>query len=427
MDRKRCGTRRIRFLAAATALLAISVSAGLLVFGASPGADGAGRKALEPWTPGTLDIHQISTGRGNAAFFRFPDGTTLLVDAGDVGGLIPEATALPDASRGAGAWVARYIRRMAGADAVLDYALLTHFHPDHLGAPLPAARLAPEGYRVTGLAEVAESVPIRKLIDRGFPDYGDPAPPRGPVIENYRAFADQAARRGTVRERIRVGRADQIVLLHHAAEFPDFCVRAVAANGDVWTGTGDETRHLFPAPASVPEADRPQENPCSIALRISYGRFRYYTGGDLYGIPDPGEPTWQDVETPIARAIGKTDVMVLDHHGSIEVANPFFLSTLSPRVIVVPAWSPTHPSPDVLKRLLSKRIWPAPRDVFVTRLRDVTKAAIGPRAAQVASDAGHVVVRVAPGGASYFVFILEDADESGAVKAVHGPYASMAP
>jgi beta-lactamase superfamily II metal-dependent hydrolase len=382
---------------------------------------------LEAWTPGTLDIHQISTGRGNAAFFRFPDGTTLLVDAGDVGDGVSQATALPDASRGAGAWVVRYIKRMAGEGAVLDYALVTHFHPDHIGAPLLGARLAPEGYRVTGLAEVAENVPIRRLIDRGFPEYGEPAAPSGSVFENYKLFASAAATRGTIRERIRVGRADQISLVHHAKDFPDFSVRAVAANGEVWTGAGDATRRLFPASTGLPEEDRPAENPCSIALRIAYGRFRYYTGGDLYGVPDPGEPAWQDVETPIAKAIGKTDVMVLNHHGSIEVANPFFLSALSPRVIVVPAWSPTHPSPDVLKRLLSKRIWPAPRDIFVTRLRDATKATIGPRAAQVASDAGHVLVRVAPGGSSYRVLVLEDSDESGTVKSTYGPYAAMLP
>lgn len=43
----------------------------------------------------------------------------------------------------------------------------------------------------------------------------------------------------------------------------------------------------------------------------------------------------------------------------------------------------------------------------------------------MASDAGHVVVRVAPGGASYRVFVVDDANESGAVKSVHGPYASQ--
>ena len=231
-----------------------------------------GGDILEAWTPGTLDIHQISTGRGNAAFLRFPDGTTLLVDAGDVGDGIPQATALPDASRGAGDWIARYIRRMAGADAALDYALVTHFHPDHVGAPLPTARLAAAGYRIAGLAEVAEHVPIRKLIDRGFPDYGEPAAPKGAVFENYKLFAADAAAHGTVRERVRVGRADQIVPVRRPAEYPEFSVRAVAANGEVWTGAGEETRRLFPPSASLPEEDRPAENPCSIALRIAYGR-----------------------------------------------------------------------------------------------------------------------------------------------------------
>ncbi len=37
---------------------------------------------LPAWTPGTLDIHQINTGRGDAALLVFPDGTSLLIDAG---------------------------------------------------------------------------------------------------------------------------------------------------------------------------------------------------------------------------------------------------------------------------------------------------------------------------------------------------------
>jgi hypothetical protein len=38
------------------------------------------------------------------------------------------------------------------------------------------------------------------------------------------------------------------------------------------------------------------------------------------------------------------------------------------------------------------------------------------------SSQGHIVVRVAPGGASYQVIILDDSAESYAVKAIHGPY-----
>ncbi|WP_157830451.1 hypothetical protein [Siphonobacter sp. SORGH_AS_0500] len=36
------------------------------------------------WREGYLDIHHINTGRGNSTFFLFPDGTTLLWDAGDL-------------------------------------------------------------------------------------------------------------------------------------------------------------------------------------------------------------------------------------------------------------------------------------------------------------------------------------------------------
>jgi hypothetical protein len=33
---------------------------------------------MTPWKEGYLDIHQISTGRGNAAFMILPDGTTMV-------------------------------------------------------------------------------------------------------------------------------------------------------------------------------------------------------------------------------------------------------------------------------------------------------------------------------------------------------------
>src|ERR671920_371074 len=75
------------------------------------------------WTAGTLDIHQIATGRGNAAFFQFPGGATLLVDVGDAGD-VDYADPLPDGSRPPGTWVARYVEHMmAGRTARLDYLL----------------------------------------------------------------------------------------------------------------------------------------------------------------------------------------------------------------------------------------------------------------------------------------------------------------
>ena len=37
---------------------------------------------LPPWTPGTLDIHQIATGLGNSALIICPDGTSIMIVAG---------------------------------------------------------------------------------------------------------------------------------------------------------------------------------------------------------------------------------------------------------------------------------------------------------------------------------------------------------
>ena len=165
---------------------------------------------------------------------------------------------------------------------------------------------------------------------------------------------------------------------------------------------------------------------CSLSFRLRYGEFDYYTGGDLTGIPNIGHPDWQNMEAAIAEAVGPVDVHVVNHHGSIDPASPEFLAALEPRVHIIPSWSTTHPAPSVLKRLLSPRAYPGPRDVFALQLREPTKATIGPRAQQVKSDAGHVVVRVAPGGASYRIFIVTDDDESGRVIAEHGPYQSSA-
>jgi beta-lactamase superfamily II metal-dependent hydrolase len=350
--------------------------------------------SLPPWTPGLLDIHQISTGRGNSAFIVLPDGTTMLVDAGPGGDVI-----------------AAYITRMrTPTPPRIDYALLTHFHGDHVG----------------GFADVAARIPIGTVIDRGY-EYLVP-PADDATFSSYRRTVESLRVRGTRVERIRVGRADQIVArrptgdAEGAAQPSSVEVRNVAANGDVWTGHGDETTHIFPALGSLGRDDIPSENMCSIGVRIRYGAFDYFTGGDMPGVPDAGAPAWQSVEAAVARAIGPTDVHVVNHHGSIDPESELFLTTLRSPVMVLPSWSSTHPSQDVLKRMMAARLYPGPHDIFATLVRPETKASIGPRAAQLKADHGHIVVRVAAGGATYQVFVLDETRESGPVLSVHGPY-----
>ena len=40
-------------------------------------------KPLPKWQEGYLDIHHINSARGECTFYILPDGTTMLVDAGE--------------------------------------------------------------------------------------------------------------------------------------------------------------------------------------------------------------------------------------------------------------------------------------------------------------------------------------------------------
>ena len=55
-------------------ILVMAVFAAITTFG----------QTLKKWEAGYLDIHHINTGRGDCTFCVLPDGTTLLIDAGEV-------------------------------------------------------------------------------------------------------------------------------------------------------------------------------------------------------------------------------------------------------------------------------------------------------------------------------------------------------
>ena len=392
---------------------------------------------LPVWQEGKLDIHHINTGQGNATFAVLPDGTTLLIDAGAINtidwrtGKPRNLPVKPNDTRQAGEWIARYIRKTLRFQKapVIDYALITHFHDDHMGSLLNVTKKsAADGYVLAGITEVGEYIPIRKLLDRGWPDYAYPRPLNtDSMVVNYRRFlAWQVQNKRMLVERFQAGRTDQITLLKNPKAYRNQVeVRNLAVNGDVWTGIEQKTQSLFPALASVSPAQYPNENMCSIALRIRYGAFDYFSGGDLPGVLQFGESSWHDVETPLARVVGPVDVQLLDHHGYADSENGTLLASLRPRVLVIPAWASSHPGRDVLERIYSEQTYPGKRDVFATNLLEETKATLGDLWTQLKSTAGHVVIRVDLGGATYRIFILTDTDESFTIKAIYGPYLSQ--
>jgi beta-lactamase superfamily II metal-dependent hydrolase len=392
---------------------------------------------LPAWQKGYLDLHHINTGRGSAALYIFPDGTTMLVDAGELSPLDERtftprnAVIRPDSTKKPYEWVVNYIQQVVPqkSKTAIDYALITHFHDDHFGAWYPTAPVAASRkYVLSGITGVAELLPIRVLIDRGYPGYNYPYDMRKQAdnnMQNYFNFLEQQQKQGMKMAAWKAGSRRQIQLLHDAAGYPSFYVRNVKANQWIWTGKDSSVVQHFPAVDTSDRKTWPDENSLSLALTVHYGPFVYYTGGDNPGNVFTGDNPLRDVETDMAKAIGEVDVATLDHHGNRDAVNEFQVKTFKPSVWIGQSWSSDHPGHEVLIRMTNKAIYPGPRDLFATNMLEANRIVIGPLIDRsYKSQQGHILVRVMPGGTSYYVIILDDSSPKMPVKAVFGPYPS---
>lgn len=384
------------------------------------------------WNEGEMEIHHINTGKGEAVFCILPDGTTLLIDAGDTGNNDdPRNTkTIPDSSREAGEWIARYISKLLDykKEKVLDYVLLTHFHGDHMGAYSESyARTKTGGnYVLSGLTEVAEYIPFARMVDRDYPTYNYPEEIKSPVFRNYKRFVDwNVENKGMKAERFVPGSNKQFVLLHNPARYKElFEIRNIVANGEVWTGVGSETRHHFPELKDLKSGETIQENNCSAGIRISYGPFDYFNGGDITGTVYFNSPLWADIETPVAKALGPVEVCEVNHHAWRDAMNEFFIAALRPQVFVMQVWNVSHFGLDVLARMQSQGLYKGERDIFATNTPQISKDYISEsrNMKRLKGERGHVVIKVQPRGRSYHVYMLDDMNENYTVKSIHGPY-----
>lgn len=353
--------------------------------------------SLPPRRDGEMDIHHIDTGRGNSTLLIAPDGTTILIDAGAASESNAEAMvpARPDATRRPGEWIARYVKRYAPGKP-LDYFVETHIHPDHVG----------------GLVDVQQAVPIRTFIDRSFPHYAPGHEPlQAPFATEYLSVLRRRVAEGKPVQAAAVGSRSQMTLQHAPTRFPHFAATILSANGRV-----------MGAPPTAPATNN--ENLQSIALRVEYGAFSYYTGGDLTFDTHDGAEPGLDLESPVARAAGRTEVAVANHHAYFDACGPEFVRALDAQVYIMPSWDVGHPGTSQLQRLLGAWQGKATHDVFALEVHPANALTNRRFVPLLKSQRGHVVVRVAQGGRTYRIFTLDPTDESGRLSGTFGPYTS---
>lgn len=368
------------------------------------GIDKSNYEYLSDWKEGYLDIHQISTGRGNAAWLILPDGTTMLVDMGDLGAddFTQEImTAKPSSAKSPAEWVAQYIRHFSGPlsnDGKIDYALMTHFHGDHIGAFDNMAKTSSTAsYKLQGITHLAQLIEIDKLIDRAWPDYNIPSisavESSNGGFSNYKSFVRERDSNEKVNEQFIPGSNTQFTLIKDKSSYPDFSIRNLAGNLEYWTGNGTSTAHH-----SMSSFD---ENEYSCVIRISYGKFDWYTGGDIKN---------EEYESKIASAVRQTDAVVCNHHAYLDAMHTDFIKKMAPTAFIVPVWDYYHPERDPLARMLSTDLYQGERFVFAAGLVENNRIRLGENGEEI-RPSGHVVIRVYEGGDTWQIFVLNDSSE----------------
>lgn len=310
-------------------------------------------KPYAGWKEGDLDLHFIYTGRSESCYHIFPDGTSILIDTGD---LTPRngIPALPNQTKRAGEWVARYIKQVNPAGDHVDYMMCSHFHGDHCGHDFKHAEMTTgrgEDYRLSGLAQVAEFIHFDEVFDRSYPDYTAPVTAmRQGEIRNWLKFVQyQEKANGLKRTPFVVGRGNQIVLKKSPDKFKgQFQVLNVCGNGTLCTEAPkpeDEfnpdiqlaTENQF---LKYPHNDRPgaNENLFSIGFRLSYGKFRFFTAGDYSGVVTDNDGNDIGYEAMTGKIVGKVNVCKTNHHSYIDAMRPEFVKEVQPRVYVTNVW-----------------------------------------------------------------------------------------
>jgi len=377
------------------------------------------------WRPGHYQVHYIFTGRGESMLHIFPDGTSLLLDVGDsmrFYGTPKETPHLPDISRRAGEWAARYVARVNPKGCKVDTFLLSHYHEDHGGGERwHGERIhAPTGdYWLSGMGDAARFLEFGRVVDRAWPTFDDPidalALSRDGTSRNVKAVYAALAAKGTRIERFRLGAHDQFVQLDAGQARPGFEVFNLCANGRYVRKDGtvrDLLKHLV-----AKGETQFNENVMSCGIVVTYGKFRYFSAGDFSGLVTGPDGRKFQIENALAEAVGPVDVAKMSHHGHHSMYEDL-VRALRPRVWTCCVLDQAHCTVDTMNRLSDRSLYAGPRTFLPTYMpqRDRAPAECAAYLPDVVpavlKEPCHVILDVPEGGETYTLSCVAAASET---------------
>lgn len=245
-----------------------------------------------------LHIYFVDVEGGQATLFVTPAGQSLLIDTGWPDNDGRDADRIVAAARKAGV-------------SKIDYVLITHFHQDHVG----------------GVSQLAARIPIGTFIDHGENRENDAG-----TVKGWQAYQAVLA----------TGKYKHIIA-RPGDRLPVKGIRATVISSDgaliekALSGAGQENpncKGAEPYPADT------SENLRSLGIVIDFRRLRILDLGDLT----------HDKEMPLVcpiNKIGKIDIYIVSHHGTITSSSPPFVHGIAPRVAIMDNGATKGGSPDV--------------------------------------------------------------------------------
>ena len=232
----------------------------------------------------TLDIYFIDTEGGHSTLYVAPTGESLLMDTGSPGGR--------DAAR------ILAVLQAAGVKQI-DHMVSTHYHGDHVG----------------GLEELASKIPMVQFID-----HGATSEPKEMVPGFQKMYAELYAKA-----------KHTVVKPGDTIPFDGVTVAVATSHGQVLKTPLPGGGKPNPACAGYVPRDESRvdpDNPMSVGLVFTYGKFRTVNLGDF---------TWnkeQELMCP-NNPIGTVDLYLTSHHGIDQSGSPALVHGLQPRVAIM--------------------------------------------------------------------------------------------
>jgi beta-lactamase superfamily II metal-dependent hydrolase len=232
----------------------------------------------------TLDIYFIDTEGGHSTLYVAPTGESLLMDTGSPGGR--------DAAR------IMAVIQAAGVKQI-DHMVSTHYHGDHVG----------------GLEELASKIPMVQFID-----HGATSEPKEMVPGFQKMYAELYAKA-----------KHTVVKPGDTIPFDGVTVAVATSHGQVLKTPLPGGGKPNPACAGFVPRDESRvdpDNPMSVGLVFTYGKFRTVNLGDF---------TWnkeQELMCP-NNPIGTVDLYLTSHHGIDQSGSPALVHALQPRVAIM--------------------------------------------------------------------------------------------